>query len=101
MGDAHAPSAAAGRRLHDHRVADLVGDLGRFILVLDARLRLPGKIGVFARLAILRQLILSPSTPHGLGAGADELDVAVAADLGEVGVLREEPVAGVDRVDVR
>ena len=32
---------------------------------------------------------------------ADELDVALAADLGEVGVLREEAVAGVNRLDVR
>jgi hypothetical protein len=34
------------------------------------------------------------------GAGADELDLAVAADLGEVGPLGEEAVAGVDRIHV-
>src|SRR5262249_24592172 len=32
---------------------------------------------------------------------ADELEVAAPADLGEVGVLAQEPVAGVDRLDVR
>ena len=31
---------------------------------------------------------------------ADELDLAVAADLGEVGVLRQEAVAGMDGLDV-
>ena len=31
---------------------------------------------------------------------ADELDVAASADLGEVGVLRKEAVAGVNRLDV-
>src|SRR3712207_8931190 len=33
--------------------------------------------------------------------GADELDLARAADLGEVGVLGEEAVTGVDGLDVR
>ena len=32
------------------------------------------------------------------GVGPDELDVAGLADLGEVGALRQEPVAGMDRV---
>ena len=34
-GDAHALAAAAGRRLDHHRIADLVGDLGRLLGVLD------------------------------------------------------------------
>ena len=38
---------------------------------------------------------------HRFDARADELDVARAADLGEVGVLGEEAIAGVDRVHVR
>jgi hypothetical protein len=54
---------------------------------------LPGKTDLAARELVAQQT-------HGLGAGADELDVAVAADLGEVGVLGEEAVAGVDGVDV-
>jgi hypothetical protein len=48
----------------------------------------------------LARLVLVPQAPHGLLGRADELDVARAADLGEVGVLREEAVAGVDGLDV-
>ena len=33
--DAHAAAAAAGRRLDDHRVADVLGDLQRLFLALD------------------------------------------------------------------
>ena len=35
MGDAHALAAAAGRSLDHHRIADLVGDLHRRVVVLD------------------------------------------------------------------
>src|SRR3989338_563981 len=39
-------------------------------------------------------------TGYWLRRGADERDVAGLADLGEVGVLREEAVAGMDAVHV-
>jgi len=41
-------------------------------------------------------LVAEPA--HGLGRGADEGDAGGGAGLGEVRALREEPVAGVDRV---
>src|SRR5262245_27241871 len=41
---------------------------------------------------------LVPHQPDRLGAGADELDVARLADLGQVARLGQEPVAGMDRV---
>ena len=45
-------------------------------------------------------LRLVTDATNGLFVGPDELDVVRAADLGEVRVLRQEAVAGVDRVDV-
>ncbi len=39
--------------------------------------------------------------PYDVGRGADELDVAGLADGGEVGVLREQAVAGMDGVHIR
>ena len=38
---------------------------------------------------------------HVLGAWTYELDLAIMADIGEVGVFGQEPVSGMDRVDVR
>ena len=35
VGDPHTPAAAAGYRLHNHGVADLLGDLESFIFVLE------------------------------------------------------------------
>ncbi len=97
--DPHAAAAAAGDGLDDDRVADLVGELHRLGLVGDGAFgaRDDGDLGLAGDLA---GLDLVAQQPHGLDAGADEADAAVAADLREVGVLGEEPVAGVDRIDV-
>ena len=94
--DAHAAPAAAGRRLDDHRVADLLGDLQRLLLVLD-RAGEPGITGTPAFIMAGAPGLVAHQPDH-LGTGADELDVAGLADLGEVGALGEEAVAGVDRV---
>ena len=37
---------------------------------------------------------------HGAGVGPDEADVAALADVGEMGVLRQKPVAGMDGIHV-
>jgi len=44
--------------------------------------------------------VLVPQPLHGLGRGTDEVDVAAAADLVEVGILGQESVTGVDGLDV-
>ena len=98
-GDAHAAAAAAGRRLDQHRVADLVGQRQRLGLVLDQPLA-AGHDGDAGLLGELAGLVLVAQPPHRLLRRADELDLARAADLGEVGVLRQEAVAGVDGLDV-
>ncbi len=99
MDDAHAAAATAGDRFDDDGVADLVGELHRLAFVRkDAfRARDDGDLGLagdFAGLDLVAQ------QPHGLDAGADEADAAVATDLREAGILGEEPVAGMDRIDV-
>ena len=48
----------------------------------------------------LAGLVLVAQPAHGLVRRADELDVAGPAHLGEVRVLRQEAVAGVDGLDV-
>ena len=59
---------------------------------------LPGRIGTPAFFIARRARALSPISRMTFGVGADELDVAGLADLGEVGALGQEPVAGMDRV---
>ncbi len=97
--DAHASPAAAGRGLHDDRVADLVGEFDGLVDVVDRALGAgeDRDLGLFGRGAA-RDLVAQ--FRHRLGGGADELDLAVAAHGREVRVLGEEAVARVDRVDI-
>jgi hypothetical protein len=90
---AHAFSAAAGDRFDHHRIADLLGDLQRFLLGLDdavaargdrhARFPGGGACGV-----------LVAHRPNRTRCRSNELNVTAPADLGEMRVLREEAVAG-------
>ncbi len=100
VGGAHSAAAAAGHGLDHHRVADFLGGLERLLFGLDdvlrsGRDRHAGLAGQLAAQGLVLQRI------HRVGLRANEADVAVLADLGEVGVLGEEPVAGVNGIDVR
>ena len=95
--DADAAPATAGRGLDHHRVADVVGDPpavvdgappGRRRRAAPAARRRPSA----PRAAPCRR------GPHDLRRRADEREPVVCADLGEIGVLGQEPVAGVDRL---
>ncbi len=98
--DAHAAAAAAGARLHDHGVADLAGHLDRLVDVLDGVVGAREDRGAgLARQPLAVHLVAE--RVHRLGARADELEPGVAADLGEVRVLAQEAVPGVDGVGVR
>ncbi len=97
---AHATPAAAGGRLDEDRVADLVGDA--------VRLGDVGHRAVGPRdhrdAGGLHELARGGLVAHGgdhLGGGPDEGDALVGAALGEVRVLGQEAVAGVDGVAVR
>ena len=95
----HPLAAAAGRRLEQHRKADLAGDLHRLLFAADDAVaarhrrhaRFPGQRP--GRILVAHPL-------HRFGCRADEADIARAADLGEVGVFREKAVAGMDRLHV-
>ena len=58
-GDLHAAPSAAGRRLDDDRIADLVGDLQRLGFVADGPFD-PGTQGMPSRVAVRFASILSP-----------------------------------------
>ena len=98
--NAHAPPAAAGRRLEDDRETDRPRPLARFFGGSDHAVR--------AR-KDRHPVLLHGSTsffffahqPDDIGSGPDELDVAGLADFREVGVFREQAVTGMDGVHVR
>ena len=91
--DAQALAAAAGRRLHHHRIADLLGDLARVRIVLD----LADEAGNRVDLGGLRQLLGFDLVAHrgdGLDVRADEGDADLGQRLGERLALGEKAVAG-------
>ena len=97
LDDAHAAAAAAGDRLDDDRIADLLRDLGRALFALDRTVaagqhRHAGLLHRPARLGLVAE------QANHARVGADEADVARLADFGEVGALRQEAVAGMQRV---
>ena len=96
--DAHAAAAAAGRRLDQHRIADPRGLGERALRVLG--------LAVIARHdrhagALPSALWPPPSTPIAriaAGGGPMKTIPAAAQACGELGVLRQEAVAGMDRL---
>ena len=92
--------ATAARGLDDHGIADIGRDPPRFVIVGD------GAVGAGDQRQAQRArgplgLDLVAHRADVLGLGADPGDVVRLDDLGELGVLAEEPVAGVDRIGVR
>ena len=100
-GDAHPPPAAAGRRLDQHRVADLIARTSAPPPRSSISPSLPGTIGTFAACASVFALSLLPSASIASTGGPMNSMLHVAALLGELGVLRQEAVAGVDRLGAR
>ena len=98
--DAHAAPAPAAGRLDDHGIADLGGEPADL-------LRIVGKRPVGARYAgnphLLHRHLRSDLVAHHadrFGARPDEDEAGILDALGEVGVFREEAVAGMDRLGV-
>src|SRR5215471_4399555 len=95
--DAHPASAAAGRRLDDHRIADVLGDLERLLFAFNGSVaagqnRDAGLAHDTARAGLVGH------QPDHLWIGPDELDVAGAADFGEIRTFGKETVAGMNRI---
>ena len=92
---AHTAPAAAGDRLDQHGIADLVGllleEFGALIVAVIARRDGHARFG-HQRLG----RALQAHRAHRRGRRADEDDAGARAGLGEVGVLAEETVAGME-----
>jgi hypothetical protein len=96
-GDAHALAAAAGRGLDHDRVADLVGDFSRLLLVGDdSEVAGDGRdLGLGGRLL---GFDLVAHGGDGPGIGADEDDPRLRQRCGKGLALRQKPVARVHRL---
>ena len=91
VGDAHAATATTSDGLDHHRVTDRAGDTRRPLRRSRpdrsvARHR--GDVGLLASALALR---LVTERHHRFGGRTDELDVAVAHDLGEVAFSARKP----------
>ena len=97
---AHALAAAAGHRLDQYGIADLVG-----LLLEEFRvLHLAVEAGHHRHASFFHQRLGAVLEPHGADRGGrrpDEDDAGVDAGLGKVGILREEAIAGMDAVGAR
>jgi hypothetical protein len=97
---AHAAAAAAAGGLDDHRVADLRRDLRVGAGIVAERAAAAGHAGHAGGLHRPDRLHLVAHQADGVGLRADEDEAGLLHALGEVGVLRQEPIAGVDRLRV-
>jgi hypothetical protein len=93
----HAATAAAGRCLDEHRIADVAGKLLGLGDVGD------GAVGARHHrqaegLGRALGLDLVAHDAQMLGRRADERDAMLAQNLGKAGILRQEAVAGMDRI---
>ena len=95
--DLHAAPAAARRGLEDHGEADLLGQPSASPRLEDAAAT-PATAGSPAFSMASRAADLVAHEADASGPRADEAQPHGLHDLGELGVLGEEPVAGVDRV---
>ena len=97
----HAAPAAAAGGLDDHGVADRLGDAADRDRVIGQLAFGAGHAG-HARLdhGLLGRNLVAHD-PDGFGRRPDELEAAFLDPLGEVGVLGQEAVAGMDGFGVR
>jgi len=96
----HSPAASSGARLDHHRVADLVRECDRLAQGADRPLT-AGNDGYTRRGHRVARDGLMSHLLDRLGRRPDERNIARPAHLGELRVLRQESVSGVDRLGPR
>ena len=96
---AHPAPAPAGRRLDEHRIADLLRHRLRFLGGPDHAFRARQNRDTGALHGRAR-FLLEPHHAGHVRRWADELDPGIAAHFGKAGVLAEESVARMDGLDV-
>ena len=99
MRSAHPAATAAASRLDHHRVAKLLCDLHRIVLCLNDSIA----AGRYRHAGFARSRTSSVLVAHRLHrtrGRADELDIAAFADFHEMRVLSEEPIAGMNRINI-
>ena len=99
--DPHAAAAAAPRRLEHQRIADLAGDAWPPRRARAAAARSPASPARRPRRRDCAPATLSPSRRMVSGDGPMKVMPGGGAGLGEVRVLGQEAVAGMDRVGLR
>ena len=97
---AHALATAAGRRLDQDRIADLLGLAQRVQLVAEHPVRAGDRRQAVGRQQLARRGLAPESFQDG-GRRPDEGEVVGGDGLGEALVLGQEAVAGMDRVATR
>ena len=96
MHHAHAAAAAAAGGLDDDRIADVLGDAEILIDIVAQRAVRARHAGHAGGLHGLDGRHLVAHQADRFGARPDEDETAFLDPLGEIGVLRQEAVAGVD-----
>src|SRR5882757_1477185 len=99
MRSAHPAAAAAGSRLNHHRVTKLLCDFHRLILCLNDSIA-TGRYRYAGFACSRASSVLVAHRLHRTRGRADELDIAAFADLHEMRILGEEPIAGMNRVNI-
>ena len=97
---AHAAAAAAARRLDDHRVTDLAGDLDDFLRLFRQSAVDPRHDRQSGFLHRVLGAHLVAHQAYRLGARPDEHESALLHALGEIRVLREKTIARVYRLGI-
>jgi hypothetical protein len=100
MHHAHAASAAAARRLDDHRVADGTADLDDFLRIVGQGALRTGYTGHAGGLHGVLGADLVAHQADGFRTRADEGEAGFLDPLAEIGVFGKEAVAGMDGLGV-
>ena len=99
MDDPHAAATTAARGFHNYRIANLFRDSRAFIRRLDRALA----AGKNRYAGLLHRITRGNLFAHQLNdarARADEFNVTAFANFCEMRVLSQEPIAGMNRVNV-